>query len=102
MHFYSGPPMHILSGVDTLGMYAGIVALKHADASLLGPYTLLRLVTGVIAGAAIFFEFPDLPTTTGIALICLSCVLALYGPKPTATTSIQDDGAEPLRSKSGN
>jgi len=96
------PWLSLFLFLGPLGMYAGIVALKHADASLLGPYTLLRLVTGVIAGAAIFFEFPDLPTTTGIALICLSCVLALYGPKPTATTSIQDDGAEPLRSKSGN
>jgi drug/metabolite transporter (DMT)-like permease len=85
-----------------LGMYAGVVALKHADASLLGPFTLVRLVVGVIAGAAIFFEVPDLPTITGIALICLSCVLALDGPKPTATTAIQDDVVEPLRSKSGN
>jgi len=86
-----------------LGMYVGIVALKHADASLLGPFTLVRLVIGVIAGAAIFFEFPDLPTTTGIALICLSCVLALDGPKPNATiATIQNDVAEPPRSKSGN
>jgi drug/metabolite transporter (DMT)-like permease len=85
-----------------LGTYAGIVALKHADASLLGPFTLVRLVIGVIAGAVIFFEFPDLPTTIGIALICVSCVLALDGPKPTATTAMrQDDVAAPLRSKSG-
>ncbi len=84
------------------GMYAGVVALKHADASLLGPFTLVRLVIGVIAGATIFFEFPDLPTTTGTALICVSCVLALDGPKPTATTAMrQDDVAAPLRSKSG-
>jgi hypothetical protein len=63
----------------------------------------VRLVIGVIAGAAIFFEFPDPPTTTGIALICLSCLLALDGPKRSATiATIQDDVAEPLRSKSGN
>jgi drug/metabolite transporter (DMT)-like permease len=68
-----------------LGMYAGIVALKHADASLLGPFTLVRLVIGVIAGAAIFSEFPDLLTSAGTALICLSCVLAIDRPRTKAT-----------------
>ena len=86
-----------------LGMYAGIVALKYADASLLGPFTLVRLIIGVIAGAAIFSEFPDLLTSAGTALICLSCVFAIDGPKSRATTAIiQHDLAEPLRSKSGN
>jgi drug/metabolite transporter (DMT)-like permease len=85
-----------------LGMYVGIVALKHADASLLGPFTLVRLVIGVIAGAAIFSEFPDLLTSAGTALICLSCVFAIEGPKPSATTDDKDDVAAPLRSKSGN
>jgi drug/metabolite transporter (DMT)-like permease len=85
-----------------LGMYAGIVALKHADASLLGPYTLLRLVIGIMGGVAIFLEFPDLLTTAGIALICFSCVLALDGPKSSATTAmIQDGVAEPRASKAG-
>ena len=68
-----------------LGMYAGIVALKRADASLLGPFTLVRLVIGVIAGAAIFSEFPDLLTSAGTALICLSCVLAIDRPRTNAT-----------------
>ena len=108
--FFTPPPavatlpwLALFLFLGPLGMYAGIVALKHAAASLLGPFTLVRLVIGVIAGAAIFFEFPDLPTTTGIALICLSCVLAIDGLKPRATTAmIQDDVVEPLRSKSGN
>jgi len=86
-----------------LGMYAGVLALKHANASVLGPFTLLRLVIGVFAGAVIFSEFPDLLTSAGIALIGLSCVLAIDGPKPSATTAIiQHDVVETLRSKSGN
>ena len=68
-----------------LGMYAGIVALKHADASLLAPFTLVRLVIGVIVGAAIFSEFPDPLTSAGTALICLSCVLAIDRPRTNAT-----------------
>jgi drug/metabolite transporter (DMT)-like permease len=81
--FTSAPDMAMLSWfllflfVGPLGMFAGIVALNHADASLLGPYTLLRLVIGVIGGTVIFFELPGLWTSIGIGLICLSCVLAL-------------------------
>jgi drug/metabolite transporter (DMT)-like permease len=86
-----------------LGMYAGIVALKHAEASMLGPFTLVRLVISVVAGAAIFFEFPDLPTSTGIALICLSCVLTLDGQKSSGTTVVmREHVAKPLRPKSGD
>jgi drug/metabolite transporter (DMT)-like permease len=108
--FFTPPPaaatlpwLALFLFLGPLGMYAGVVALKYANASLLGPFTLVRLAIGVFAGAVIFSEFPDLLTTAGIALICLSCVLAIDGLKPSATTAmIQDDVVEPLRSKSGN
>jgi drug/metabolite transporter (DMT)-like permease len=108
--FFTPPPavatlpwLALFLFLGPLGMYAGVVALKYANASLLGPFTLVRLAIGVFAGAVIFSEFPDLLTTAGIALICLSCVLAIDGLKPRATTAmIQDDVVEPLRSKSGN
>ena len=59
-----------------IGMYVGIVAVKHASASVLGPYTLLRLVIGVLGGVAIFHEFPDVFSAFGIVLILASCVLS--------------------------
>jgi len=65
-----------------LGMFAGIVALRHANASSLGPYTLLRLVIGLVAGVFIFHELPDLFSAVGGMLIVLSCVFAA-GAFPT-------------------
>jgi drug/metabolite transporter (DMT)-like permease len=90
--FTSAPPTETIPSLflflilGPLGMYAGIVALKRADASLLGPYTLLRLVIGVLAGAIIFFEVPGLLTSIGIGLICLSCVLVLLEAVPARPT----------------
>src|SRR5262249_21124819 len=52
-----------LSGVilfGPVGMYLGIVAVRYANASTLAPYTLLRLVIGVMGGIFVFHEMPDL------------------------------------------
>jgi drug/metabolite transporter (DMT)-like permease len=58
-----------------VGMYAGIVAVRHADASVLGPYTLLRLVIATVIGVAIFREIPDIFSALGATLILISCAL---------------------------
>ncbi len=68
-----------LSGVllfGPMGMFLGIVAVRHASASALGPYTLLRLVIAVIAGLAFFRERPDVLSYLGVAAILVSCLLA--------------------------
>jgi drug/metabolite transporter (DMT)-like permease len=62
-----------------IGMYLGIVAVKHAGASVLGPYTLLRLIIGVVAGVIIFHELPDIFSTLGAALILAGCLLSSRG-----------------------
>ncbi len=59
-----------------LGTYLGIVAVRHANASVLGPYTLLRLLISIIAGIVIFHELPDNRSTVGSIFIVLSCVLS--------------------------
>jgi drug/metabolite transporter (DMT)-like permease len=59
-----------------IGMYAGIVAVRHASASMLGPFTLLRLVIGVIGGVVIFHEVPDVFSACGVVLILASCLLS--------------------------
>jgi drug/metabolite transporter (DMT)-like permease len=59
-----------------IGMYIGIVAVKHASASMLGPYTLLRLVVGVLGGVVIFHELPDIFSACGAVLILVGCLLS--------------------------
>lgn len=75
-----------LSGVlifGPLGMYFGMVAVRHASASSLGPYTFLRLVIAVIGGIILFREIPDLVSWLGVAAILSSCLLTVE-PTPQA------------------
>ncbi len=59
-----------------VGMYLGIVAVKHADTATLGPYTFLRLIIGVVGGVVIFHELPDIFSACGAALILVGCALS--------------------------
>jgi drug/metabolite transporter (DMT)-like permease len=59
-----------------LGMLAGIVAVRHAEASMLAPYTLLRLVVSVAAGLVLFHEAPDVLSGIGAGAILASCLMA--------------------------
>jgi drug/metabolite transporter (DMT)-like permease len=73
-----------------LGMLAGIVAVRHANAASLGPYTLLRLVIAVGGGLIVFHEVPDTLSALGTALILASCMLAsgvFSGSKPRTGSS---------------
>jgi drug/metabolite transporter (DMT)-like permease len=76
-----------LSGVlifGPVGMYLGLVAIRNASASSLGPYTLLRLVIAMIGGVVLFREIPDLFSWLGVVAILSSCVLALGPEAPRA------------------
>jgi drug/metabolite transporter (DMT)-like permease len=78
-----------MSGVlifGPIGMYFGIVAVRHASASSLGPYTLLRLVIAVIGGIVLFREIPDVLSCLGVAAILSSCLLALAPAAPGPQT----------------
>jgi drug/metabolite transporter (DMT)-like permease len=59
-----------------VGMYFGIVAARHANIATLGPYTLIRLVVVMLAGAAVFQEFPDPFAALGLLLIVLACAVS--------------------------
>jgi drug/metabolite transporter (DMT)-like permease len=74
-----------LSGVlifGPIGMYLGIVAVRYASASSLGPYTLLRLVIAIIGGVVLFHEIPGLLSWLGVVAILSSCLLALTPASP--------------------
>jgi drug/metabolite transporter (DMT)-like permease len=64
-----------------IGMYLGIAAVRRSSASALGPYTLVRLVLGIIGGAVIFGEIPDLLVGCGVTLILTGCALASCGER---------------------
>lgn len=82
-----------------IGMYIGIVAVKHASASMLGPYTLLRLVVGVLGGIVIFHELPDAFSAWGAVLILAGCVLSSgignWSPRGRRTTARKIATMEP-------
>jgi drug/metabolite transporter (DMT)-like permease len=67
------PAMFLLGPV---GMYLGIVAVKHADTATIGPYTYLRLIIGSIGGVLVFHEAPDIFSIGGAALILAGCALS--------------------------
>jgi drug/metabolite transporter (DMT)-like permease len=76
-----------LSGVlifGPVGMYIGMVAIRHESASSLGPYTLLRLVIAIVGGIVLFREVPDLLSWLGVVAILSSCLLALVPATPRA------------------
>ncbi len=79
-----------LSGVlifGPVGMYVGIVAIRHASASSLGPYTFLRLIIAVVGGIVLFRELPDLLSWLGVAAILTSCLLAIEPASPRTANS---------------
>ena len=57
--------------------YAGIVALRRADASLVGLFDYLRLLWAALIGATVFAEIPDVATLAGSVLIVTAAVLPL-------------------------
>jgi drug/metabolite transporter (DMT)-like permease len=82
LFFTELPPLETLSWLPGLivlgpvGVYAGVAAVRHANAAMLGPYTLLRLVIAFAGAIVIFRELPDLFSSLGAVLIIASCLLA--------------------------
>jgi drug/metabolite transporter (DMT)-like permease len=79
-----------LSGVllfGPVGMYIGIVAIRYAKASILGPYTFLRVVIATIGGIVLFREIPDLLSWLGVGAILTSCLLAIEPASPRTANS---------------
>jgi drug/metabolite transporter (DMT)-like permease len=74
------PPSPWLIGLVVLGpagQYLGILALRHADASMLAPVNYVRLILAGGAAFLVFGEWPDLASILGATVIFASCVLAV-------------------------
>jgi drug/metabolite transporter (DMT)-like permease len=59
-----------------LGMWLGIAALRHADASALAPWTYTRLIASLAIGAVAFGEPVTAASAVGAAVIVTACLLA--------------------------
>ncbi|MGI9510119.1 MAG: DMT family transporter, partial [Geminicoccaceae bacterium] len=57
--------------------YCGIVALRRADASLVGLFDYLRLIWALMIGVFVFGEAPDATTVVGSGLIVVAAILPL-------------------------
>ncbi|NJO38656.1 MAG: DMT family transporter [Rhizobiales bacterium] len=67
----------LVAVLSILAHYAGIVALRRADASLVGLFDYLRLIWAALIGALVFEETPDVATIVGSLLIVLAALLPL-------------------------
>ncbi|MEZ5935702.1 MAG: DMT family transporter [Alphaproteobacteria bacterium] len=79
-HWPDGTALTALGFVAVLSVlahYAGIVALRRADASLVGLFDYLRLIWAALIGAVVFRETPNLATVVGSLLIVLAAILPL-------------------------
>ncbi|MEM9443020.1 MAG: DMT family transporter, partial [Pseudomonadota bacterium] len=67
----------LIAILSILAHYAGIVALRRADASLVGLFDYLRLLWAAMIGLTIFGETPDLATMIGSTLIVAAALLPI-------------------------
>jgi drug/metabolite transporter (DMT)-like permease len=59
-----------------VGMYAGILALRYAEASTLAPFSYARLVLAMAGVSVVFGEQPSVLSLIGAAAIVAACLLA--------------------------
>jgi drug/metabolite transporter (DMT)-like permease len=67
----------LVAVLSVLAHYAGIVALRRADASLVGLFDYLRLLWAALIGVMIFGETPDAGAIIGSFLILAAALLPL-------------------------
>jgi drug/metabolite transporter (DMT)-like permease len=70
----------IIVTAGPLGMYAGILSLRYADASSLAPYTYGRLVLAMIGATLVFGEAPDVISIMGVLCIIIACLAVDSAP----------------------
>ncbi|WP_412029477.1 DMT family transporter [Deinococcus yunweiensis] len=76
--------MAVLGLTGGSGHYLLTVAYRTSDASLLAPLTYLQLVFAAVVGWLVFHQLPDAVALTGMALVCVSGVLAVLDSRRKA------------------
>ena len=67
----------VVTVLSIVAHYAGIVALRRAEASLVGLFDYLRLVWAGLIGALLFRESPSMATMIGSALIAGAAIIPM-------------------------
>ena len=70
----------LIAILSILAHYAGIVALRRADASLVGLFDYLRLIWAALIGILAFNETPDITAIVGSTLIVVAALLPVAWP----------------------
>ena len=68
-----------------LGHFFLILSLKYADASKLAPLGYFEIVTNVLLGYYFFFDFPDVWTWVGLAIIVFSGIYISFRERKLVT-----------------
>ncbi len=71
----------IIAVLSIAAHYAGIVALRRADASLVSLFDYLRLAWAVMIGTVLFQEIPDRATMIGSLLIAVAALIPLVADR---------------------
>jgi drug/metabolite transporter (DMT)-like permease len=66
--------MLLLASIGTLANYLTIMAMEHAEASLLAPLGYTEMINAVLAGWYFFGNFPDSWTFVGVAVL-VACAI---------------------------
>ncbi len=71
----------IVAVLSIAAHYAGIVALRRAEASLVSLFDYLRLIWAVVIGILFFEEIPDTSAVMGILLIAAAALIPLVSDR---------------------
>lgn len=77
----------IVSVLSIAAHYAGIVALRRAEASLVSLFDYLRLIWAVVIGVLFFQEIPDKATMMGSLLIAAAALIPLVADRKRSSGS---------------
>lgn len=83
----TGHEIWLVAGMGGLGVIAHQIlahGLKRAEASLIAPMQYLEIVSAILFGWWIFYDFPDAMTWVGTAIIVASGVYVLHRERKTA------------------
>ena len=70
--------MLLLATIGTFANYLTILAMQHAEASLLAPLGYTEMITAVLAGWYFFGNFPDGWTFVGVAILIACAIYISY------------------------
>lgn len=76
------PWLLVIAVTGTTGLYAGLLAIRATDLSVLAPFDYTRLVMAAVLGLLCFGEWPDARGFIGATIITIACLAATITLRP--------------------